>query len=493
MAGKLPKGWVETKFEKIISNLSNGIADKQNKNGIGIPVSRIETIAEEKINFCKIGFVDGFCEENLLKYRLSQGDILFSHINSDKHLGKTAIFKEKGKLLYHGTNLLRLQIEQKLTTSKFIHYLCKHFRNLGIFQLHAQHAVNQSSLNQKKIKSLKIPLPPLNEQKRIVAKLDQLLARVDSARARLSSAEQTIKGFRQAVLNAAVTGRLTEVWSLIHPEVKPAKLLLEKIQKEKQNLYKKKLISKPQQIVSKKEAKIGFKLNRNWTSCKFGNILTQISTGPFGSMLHKSDYVKNGIPVINPANIINDGIVPSKKMMISKEKLKELSKYIIYENDLIIARRGDLSKCSLVTIKEAGWLCGTGSFVVKPSINPNFIKIFYKSDHCQKILNQNAIGSTMANLNQKVLSDIDFALPPIEEQKEIVKRVEALFKFADSIEAKLKAARNRTENMTASILAKAFRGELVSQDPNDQPAEELLAEIESLKSAAVPKKGKSNK
>lgn len=203
-----PNNWCEATFEDVLAEISNGITDSQNKEADGIPVSRIETIATGKVNLAKIGYVSSISEDAAERYLLNPGDILFSHINSPAHIGKTAIFRS-GRL-YHGTNVLRIRTQHDICTPEYFEYYCRYFRSIGEFSMNAQHAVNQSSLNQKKIKAFTLPLPPLAEQSRIAQKLDELLAQVDTLKARLDAIPALIKRFRQSTLAAAVSGRLTD-------------------------------------------------------------------------------------------------------------------------------------------------------------------------------------------------------------------------------------------------------------------------------------------
>ncbi len=145
--GRLPDGWAETTFGDLIKSVTNGLNGKQNKDSVGIPVSRIETIAEQSINFDRVGYMYDYDENKIEKYKLKKGDILFSHINSPIHLGKTTIF-ESNKDLYHGVNLLRIVLNNSILPNIF-NYYCKYIRALGEFSARAQHAVNQSSINQK--------------------------------------------------------------------------------------------------------------------------------------------------------------------------------------------------------------------------------------------------------------------------------------------------------------------------------------------------------
>ncbi|MFA6063619.1 MAG: restriction endonuclease subunit S [Gallionella sp.] len=296
-----------------------------------------------------------------------------------------------------------------------------------------------------------LPLPPLNEQKRIADKLDAVLARVDACRDRLDRIPAILKRFRQSVLAAATSGKLTEDWRVGNVERPTAALR---------------------------------------------DALVSIKTGPFGSSLHKSDYVAGGIPVVNPMHIVEGKIAPSTGMAVSKETFSRLSDFHLTKGDVIIGRRGEMGRCAVVTQKENGWLCGTGSMVLKPvsDLDPNYLQLFLSSPETVKALVAESVGSTMVNLNQKILLSMEIYYPSLSEQAEIVRRVEALFAFADRLEARHTAARAQVEKLTPATLAKAFRGELVPQDPNDKPASELLERIKARCSdLAVNKPNRSRK
>ena len=208
---ELPPGWVNATFADVVVSFSNGIGGDQNKEGTGIPVSRIETIADQSINFKRVGYLADYDSAKIGKYQLKRGDILFSHINSPVHLGKTAIFEDEN-LLYHGINLLRIVVNREVVYPEIFNYFCKLTRFQGEFAIRAQHAVNQSSINQKKLGEFDISIAPLNEQKRIADKLDAVLARVDACSDRLDRIPAILKRFRQSVLAAATSGKLTEDW-----------------------------------------------------------------------------------------------------------------------------------------------------------------------------------------------------------------------------------------------------------------------------------------
>ena len=289
------------------------------------------------------------------------------------------------------------------------------------------------------IRNYEIPLPPQAEQTRIVEKLDEVLAQVDTIKARLDGIPAILKRFRQSVLAAAVSGRLTE------DEFKPNAFLT------------------------------------------LGETGIEIKTGPFGSALHKSDYIEAGISVINPMHI-NDGFIqPSTQMTITQEKFSSLSAWHLKNGDVVVGRRGEMGRAAVVrNIESRPLLCGTGSMILRgnENINPDYLCFIIRSPVAVSYFNSTSVGSTMVNLNQQVIKKLRVYFPSLSKQKEIVSLVNQYFAFADTIEAQVKKAQARVNNLTQSILAKAFRGELVAQDPSDEPAEKLLERIAQARKEA---------
>ena len=291
--GELPEGWVWAKVGDILHKISNGTTWKQNKEGIGLPVSRIETISFGTINLEKVRHLKDFPNELVEKFKLLHGDILFSHINSDFHLGKTAIFQNPRTTLIHGMNLLLLRSNPLITEPLFLHYLCNYYRNSGTFISFAQHAVNQSSLNQKKIKDLPFPLPPLPEQHRIVTKIEELFTRLDAGVTALTTLKTQLKRYRQAILKSAMEGKLTAKWREEHKEeLEPAGVLLERIKEER----KKKLGGKYKELPEVEKEGLG-DLPYGWEWTRVGEVNEVImGQSPPGSSYNKDG---NGSPLIN--------------------------------------------------------------------------------------------------------------------------------------------------------------------------------------------------
>ena len=174
----LPGEWQWMSLEEILLFIKNGISNKQNGGKKGYPVTRIETISKGEINSKKIGYVD-LNYDKISKYKMIEGDILFSHINSVEHIGKTAIYQNIPNELYHGVNLLLLRPNNNIIYPKYLLYFLKEPNTRKYFQTRCKKAVNQASLNQKDITIIKIPVPfkngkpDIEKQQQIAAILEK--------------------------------------------------------------------------------------------------------------------------------------------------------------------------------------------------------------------------------------------------------------------------------------------------------------------------------
>ena len=274
-----------------------------------------------------------------------------------------------------------------------------------------------------------------------------------------------IKRLRETVLQLAVQGKLTADWreqrTLKGAEVEDAAILLKRIQKEKAQLIKDKILKKEKALPPITKDEIPYELPDGWVWCRFFKIINMFLTGPFGSMLHKSDYVENGIPVINPQQLVNGQIIPSAKMQVSEETVKRLSRYVLNQGDIVIARRGEMGRCAIVTENENGFLCGTGSFFLKLNkrIQRQFVYQLFQSELIRDYLTYSSNGVTMSNLNQATLLNMIVPLPPLEEQKVLVQKVNSLMGLCDKLEREVQQSQEHSEQLMKSCLREVFEGE----------------------------------
>lgn len=159
-----------------------------------------------------------------------------------------------------------------------------------------------------------------------------------------------------------------------------------------------------------------------WTYTTLGKI-SEIITGPFGSQLHQSDYVEQGIPVVMPQDIDNRKVNYASINYVSNEDAIRLERYKTIINDILYARRGDVEKHAFIKEKDNGVLCGTGCLRVRittSEVEPEFISFFLNREETRKWLVTHAVGTNMPNLNTDILSDVPIAYPLLEEQRRIV-------------------------------------------------------------------------
>ena len=295
--------------------------------------------------------------------------------------------------------------------------------------------VGQPKLAIKRIQELVIPLPPLAEQKRIVAKIEELLPYIDRYEQVWSKLGQFNSRFpedmKKSLLQYAIQGKLVEQ----RPEEGTAEELFAQIQQEKQRLIAEKKIKKEKPLLETAEDEKPFDIPESWKWVRFSDLMNAMSTGPFGSMLHKSDYISDGIPLVNPANIVRGKIIPSEKMMVSTDTAKRLESYTLHTGMIVIGRRGEMGRCAIVGENEDGWICGTGSFFLTPSpyLFVDYIQIFFSTHYAKVYLGGESVGTTMSNLNHKILSKMPIPLPPLAEQKRIVEKLEQLLPLCERL------------------------------------------------------------
>lgn len=237
-----------------------------------------------------------------------------------------------------------------------------------------------------------IPLPPPAEQAAIVRFLDWANGRLERAIRAKRKIVALLNEQKQAIIHRAVTRGLD-------PNVR----------------------LKPSGIPWLGE------IPEHWEVATVGAAAALIQTGPFGSQLHSHEYVTGGTPVINPSHMEGGRLRPSPAVTINHEKARALSRHALRSGDIVVARRGELGRCALVASVEEGWICGTGSLLLRcktSTVNPAFFQIVFASRGIADMLSLSSIGATMANLNAGTVARQRLPLPPIEEQQLIVRFIE---------------------------------------------------------------------
>jgi type I restriction enzyme, S subunit len=199
-------------------------------------------------------------------------------------------------------------------------------------------------------------------------------------------------------------------------------------------------------------------LPSGWVYVDLADYALEVSTGPFGSALHQSDYIVGGIPLVNPSHMVNDRIVADQRISIPKDIADRLSSYRLEPGDIVMARRGEVGRAALVELNQKGWLCGTGSFFLRfsPEINRHYFLLLLRSTPIRTYLAGKAVGTTMVNLNHSILKSTRLAIPPLAEQHRIVAKVDELMALCDQLEAELAATQENSRRLLEAVLHDAL-------------------------------------
>lgn len=298
----------------------------------------------------------------------------------------------------------------------------------------------QTGFNREDVTDIEFPLAPLNEQRRIAATLEKLLSRADAAQARLATIPRILKQFRQSVLAVACSGRLTA--DLRGTE-------------------------------NGSDA-----LPPSWSFVELGNL---IADGPHNGLYKPQSFYGSGTRIVRIDAFYDGRITNWAELKRLRVTTTERKQFALSDDDILINRVNSpkfLGKSALIQKMPEPCVYESNMMRLRLDISratPNYAILFLRSTQGLEELRKNAKHAVnQSSINQQDVKSVTFALPPVREQKEIVRRVEALFKTADALEARYRKAKAHIDKLTQSILAKAFRGELVPQDPNDEPASILL-------------------
>ena len=436
---------------ELLTDIRNGLVVEQEKELPGIPITRIETISKGTVDMDRVRYVRDTAGKSLDNFWLKKGDILFSHINSDLHLGKTALVLSDAPLL-HGMNLLRLRVDSSRLRSKYLHHWLDYCRRTGVFMAIAQHAVNQSSLNQKKITSLEVPLRSVAEQDEIVAELEKQFSRLDEAVANLQRVKANLKRYKASVLKAAVEGRLVETEATLARRegrtFETGEQLLQRIIDERQANW-----SGRGKWKAPEAPTTDAPLPGGWTWASVDQ-LADVGTGATPKR-DKAAYWNDGdVPWVT-SSVVNGDYVDEASEFVTKLALAETNLTLYPIGTLLIAMYGEgktRGKCTELRIPAAtnqalaalqvhAFICG---------YLRHFLELNY--EEMRKV----ASGGVQPNLNLSLVRAVCVPLPPLAEQVRIVAEGDRHLSIVREVEAEVDTNLQRAQALRHATLSKAF-------------------------------------
>lgn len=486
-SNELPEGWCKIRLGEVCS-VQGGFAFKsRDYKDTGIPLIRISNLVGGSVALVDdTQYLPDLYADEFSEYLLEQGDIVMAL--SGATTGKLAVCQLEDRALLNQRVGRFRWVSDKLIDKRFFAF---YLQVLSHYVLLEAYGGAQPNISPSKIEQMPSCLPPLAEQKRIVAKVEQLLTRVNAARERLAKVPAILKRFHQSVLAAAFSGQLTADWRNENPNVESATMLVKRItDKLRRRQTRPRIEKKPGTAIVVDSAQ----LPETWEWVTVVEISDRIHYGYTASS--KSEPV--GPRFLRITDIQNKGVnwdtVPYCKI---EEDHKP--KYLLKDGDLVFARTGaTVGKSYLLTdpFPESVFASYLIRIVINENVSKRFVYNFFQSSSYWSQIISGQVGIGQPNVNAQVLSAIVIPFPPLHEQYEIVRCIEALFKLADAIEKRVTTVTAQADKLTQSILAKAFWGELVPTEAelargegrSYEPASVLLERIKTERGALEEEK-----
>ncbi|MBV1816084.1 restriction endonuclease subunit S [Pseudomonas viridiflava] len=454
---ELPRGWAQAALGDL-AEFTNGKAFKKEEwREIGKPIIRIQNLNNPSAAF---NYGDDSHEK---KYLVRQGDLLVSWSAS---LG---VYYWHGKEAWLNQHIFRVH-SLRGCDKRFLKYALE----ISIDDFYAKaHGMGMVHITKGSFENHLVSLPPLAEQSRIAQKLDEHLAQVNTLKASINAIPTLLKRFRQSVLAAAVSGRLTKEWRAENSSC-AAHTQLSNLQANNDTL--------PDTS----------SLPMGWYLAIAADICGFITKGTTPSK-EKMTAGQGDVPYIKVYNLTFSGSLDfsvDPTFVDFGTHSVDLKRSIVKPGDVLMNIVGPpLGKVSIVPATYPEWNINQAiaRFRAGDGISSGYLALCLRTEETLNHAASRAKATSgQLNLTLEICRQLPLRVPPKVEQTEIVHRVEQLFAFADQLEAKVVSAKSRIDHLTQSILAKAFRGELVPQDPNDEPASVLLERTRAQR-AAQPK------
>ncbi|MCI1036966.1 restriction endonuclease subunit S [Pseudomonas putida] len=478
---ELPSAWADCLLEDLLGLLEDGKVLQQGWS----PQCDSVPAAEGEWGVLKTTAVqDGYfleTENKSLPSSLSPkyvlevkaGDLLMTCAGPRSRCGVIChVEKTREKLIFSG-KIYRFRPNENFVAPKFLTHLLR-TSELKEKIDGIKTGISESGMNMTRDRffSLPVRLAPLNEQNRIVQKLDELLARVDNLRARIDAIPDLLKRFRQSVLTAAVSARLTEDWRgenanssdiALNPKAKYLSM---------------------EELAGADEL-LGEPLPSFWKKYALEQLVDPERGIPYG-IVQTGNAVSEGVPTVRCGDVKSLFIDTSGLKIVSPDIEQGYRRTRLKGGEVLLAIRGSVGNVGVApeSLRDCNISREVAMIPTLPSVLPFYLACLLQSPLGQRLLVGKVRGVAQKGINLADVKRLPVALPPYEEQTEIVLRVQQLFAYADRLEAKVATAKKRIDHLTQSILSKAFRGELVSQDSSDEPASVLLERIQAQRNAA---------
>ena len=422
---EIPESWMWVRLGDIFQHNTGKALNSANRSGVSlkyITTSNLYWNRFELSNLKEMFFTDAELE----KCTAQKGDLL---VCEGGDIGRAAIWQHDDNIRIQN-HIHRLRAYSTACT-EFFYYLFYLYKNAGWI---GGKGIGIQGLSSKAIHILVFPLPPLAEQKRIVAKIEELLPYIDRYEQAWTKLEQFNRRFpedmKKSLLQYAIQGKLVEQ----RPEEGTAEELFAQIQAEKQRLIKEGKIKKEKPLPEITDDEKPFDIPEGWTWVRFGDIVNIVSA----RRVHQSDWKTSGIPFYRAREIakLSDCGFVNNELFISKELYADFSKSgLPHPGDLMVTAVGTLGKCYIVRendefyYKDASVICLENYAHLLPA----YLKLIMQSEMLMRQIRSNSSGTTVATLTMVRMAQYLLPLPPLAEQKRIVEKLEQLLPLCEGL------------------------------------------------------------
>ncbi|MCL5028645.1 MAG: restriction endonuclease subunit S [Bacteroidetes bacterium] len=477
---ELPKGWIKTSVGEVSDKIHYGYTASADFKNVGPKLLRITDIQRNKVDWdtvpnCKID------KTEIEKFLLSENDLVFARTGAT--VGKSFLIKSDVPKAVFASYLIRAKLNSSINP-KFIY--C-YFQSSDYWRQISNNKVGigQPNVNAAILSNLSLPLPPLPEQHRIVAKIEELFTKLDVAVDELKKAKAQIKRYRQSVLKNAFEGKLTEEWRKQTSNVKgeTAEELLTKIKEERKKALGKKYKELPPVDTTNLP-----QLPEGWVWVKLGNLCALITKGASPNWQGFS-YVddEEQILFVTSENVRSNLLdISSPKYLETAFDLKQKNSSLRTGDVLLNIVGASIGRAAVYLLGKAANINQAVSLIRLVDVEyASYVSLYLNSEEAQKFFNFRKVDFARANLSLEDVNNIPIPFTITEEKFQLIQEIERHFSVADETEKIIDQSLKQAERLRQSILKEAFSGKLVPQDPSDPPASLLLEKIKAEKEKLV--------
>lgn len=490
---ELPRGWCWATLETI-AEIEGGITKDQKRPRSStmreVPYLRVANVQRGFLDLAEMKTI--FAEEEEIQaLRLLQGDILFTEGGDRDKLGRGWVWNGELAECIHQNHIFRARPRRELVEPKFVSYHGNYFGQKWFVRTGKQ-TTNLASINKGVLRRFPVPVAPLNEQRRIVAKVEELFSDLDAGVAALLRVKVKLKRYRAAVLKAAVEGRLTEQWRAAHPEIEPASLLLERILSERRRAWEREQLARfaaagrePPSNWREKYATPSspdtagpFHVPEGWAVASLAQLTSAVRPICYGILMPKEN-VADGVLYVKVKDIKGDRIDLPNLHRTRREIAEEYARASLRPGDLLLAIRGTYGRVAEVPPELDGGNItqDTARLAIANEMTGEFVAWALRASVCQNFFKRVARGVAVKGVNIADVRRCPIPLPPTSEQPQIVAEVAEKMSQIEAAETAVEHSLRRASRLRQAILKRAFEGTLVPQDPNDEPASGLLERL----------------